>query len=517
MMKSAYRRYRTSRRRLRRLVPGVVSVAVFATLPLASASAEPVDGIPGGLERFYHQQLDWQPCDDAALDEAGAQCAGVTVPLDYSRPDARTLTVAISRIPATDPDRRRGIMLSNPGGPGGPGLSMMAELQERLTPDVRARYDLIGMDPRGIGRSDPVNCALPLPTMLFSAGFDGFGFARDTTLAAALAASCVAPDPEKARQITTRNTARDMDIVRSAFGERALSYYGGSYGTYLGAVYAQMFPQRSDRMVLDSAIAPDRYWIGTYQDMGAVNEAALDDWAIWAADRDADYHFGDSGPQVRAFVEDMIRRAAARPVLGDGYLIDEHTVPMMLLALLSSPQKNADLADVVRFVADAVSGLPMDMEQLKTKISGPVALNASGMAAVLCGDKAAPRDPAWYYRNIESVRATQPVFGAFANNITACAFWPDPVEPPTTVHNSAPALILQATGDTRTPYQEGLALHRDLTSSRMVTLADTRVHGVLRAGMSGCVSDIVNTYFRDGTLPDTDTTCRPDSNPAQSG
>ncbi|MBU3065271.1 alpha/beta hydrolase [Nocardia sp. NEAU-G5] len=495
---------------VRWLVMGVISAAAFATVPLAPASADPVDDIPGGLQSFYHQQLHWKPCNDAALDRAGAQCAGVVVPLDYNRPDSRTLTVAISRIPATDPAHRRGIMLSNPGGPGGPGLNMMVDLRDRLTPDARARYDLIGMDPRGIGRSDRLSCALPLPTMLFSAGFDAFGYARDAGLAAALAASCVAPDPEKARFITTRNTARDMDVIRSAFGERKLSYFGASYGTYLGAVYTQMFPQHSDRIVLDSAIDPDRYWIGSYQDMGAANEAGLDDWAIWAARHDADYHFGSSGPQVRAFVEDMIRRAAANPVIGNGYLIDEHTVPMMMLALLSTPRKNTNLAEVVRIVADAVSGLPVKMEQLKAKISGPVPMDASGTAAVLCGDKAAPRDPAWYYRNIESVRATQPVFGAFANNITACAFWPAPIEPPTAVHNPTPALILQATRDTRAAYQEGLALHRDLTASRMVTLADTRVHSILANNLSQCVNDIVSTYFRDGTLPGADRTCQHD-------
>jgi pimeloyl-ACP methyl ester carboxylesterase len=496
---------------VRWLVLGVISAA-FVIAPVGPASADPVDDVPVGLTSFYHQRLHWKPCNDAMLDGAGAQCTGVVVPLDYTRPDSRTLTVAISRIPATDPARRRGIMLSNPGGPGGPGLSMMADLRDRLTPDVRARYDLVGMDPRGIGRSDRMNCGLPLPTMLFSAGFDAFGYARDATLAAAFAASCLAPDPEKARFITTRNSARDMDVIRSAFGERALNYFGDSYGTYLGAVYMQMFPQHSDRFVLDSALDPDRYWLGAYQDMGAVNEAALDDWAIWAARRDADYHFGRTGPQVRAFVEDMIRRAATHPVIGNDYLIDEHTVPMMLLSQLTDPRKNASLAEVVRTIADAVSGLPVDMERLKAKISGPVPLEAAGMAAVQCGDKAAPRDLGWYQRNIESVRATQPVFGAFANNITACAFWPDPIEPPTAVHNPTPALILQATRDTRTAYQEAVALHHDLTASRMVTLADTRVHGVLHSGLSHCVNDIVDTYLRDGTLPGTDRTCQRDPN-----
>ncbi|WP_067480622.1 alpha/beta hydrolase [Nocardia amamiensis] len=487
----------------------VLGIMLAVTLPAGPVNADSVDDIAGGLERFYHQQLDWQPCGDTVLDSAGAQCAGVVVPLDYSRPDYRTLTVTISRIPAMDPPHRRGIMLSNPGGPGGPGLRMMAGAGQVFTPDVRARYDLIGMDPRGIGRSDRVSCALPLPTMLFSAGFDVFGYARDATLAAALAASCLASDPEKARYITTRNTARDMDVIRGVFGERTLNYYGGSYGTYLGAVYTQMFPQHSDRIVLDSAIDPDRAWLGMFQDMGPANEAGLDDWATWAARHNSDYHFGSSGPQVRAFVEDMIHRAAGHPLFANGYLIDEHTVPMMLLALLSNPKLNTDLAEVVRIIADAVSGLPIDMEQLKTKISGAVPLETAGMAAVLCGDKAAPHDPGWYYRNIERARATQPVFGAFANNITACAYWPDPLESPTQVHNSTPALILQATRDTRTAYPQGLAMHQALPASRLVTLADTRIHGTFRPGLSPCLNDIVNTYFRDGTLPATDLTCQP--------
>lgn len=484
-------------------------IAPLVVLPAGPVGAGPVDGIGPGLERFYRQQPDWKPCDDPVLDAAGAQCAGVLVPLDYSRPDHRTLTVAISRIPATDPARRRGIMLSNPGGPGGPGLAMMAGARP-FSPEVRARYDLIGMDPRGIGRSDRVHCALPLPTMLYSAGFDIFGYARDTTLAAALAASCLVTDPEKTRYVTTRNTARDMDVIRGALGEPTLNYFGGSYGTYLGAVYTQMFPGRSDRMVLDSAIDPDRYWIGVYQDMGAANEAGLDDWARWAARHDGDYHFGSTGPQVRAFVEDVIRRAAAHPIYADGYVVDEHTIPIGLLALLSNPKLNADLAEVVRIVADGVAGLPLDMERLKAKITGAVPLETAGMAAVMCGDKAAPRDPAWYYRNIEDARATQPVFGAFANNITACAFWPEPVEPPTEVGNATPVLILQATGDTRTAYSEGVAMHRALTASRLVTLADTRIHGAFRNGLSPCVNDSVNNYLRDGALPPADLTCRPD-------
>ncbi|RDI53209.1 alpha/beta hydrolase [Nocardia mexicana] len=492
---------------IRWLVLGFVLATAMQAVP---AAAEPGADAPAGSERFYTQRVDWKPCNDTVLDEAGAECAGIVVPLDYRRPDARTLTVAISRIRATEPDGPHRIMLTNPGGPGGPGLRMITTVRDRLTPEVRAGYDLIGMDPRGVGRSDRVNCALPLPTMLFSAGFDAFGLARDTTLAAAFAASCLAPDPEKARNINTRNTARDMDVIRGALGARELNYFGGSYGAYLASVYIQMFPRRSDRMVLDSAVDSDRYWLGMYQDMGPANEAALDDWAAWAATRDGEYHFGADAPQVRAFVEDVIRGAASRPVARDLFLIDEHTVPMMLFALLLNPRFNADLAEVVRIVSDAVTGLPFDLERLKQKISGANPTEPSGLAAVMCGDKPAPRDPSWYHRNIEAARPAQPVFGAFANNITACAYWPEPVEPATEIANSTPALILQATGDPRTAYRSGVALHRKLSASRLVTLDGTRIHGAFRVGLSPCVSDIVNTYFRDGTLPTADVTCRPD-------
>ncbi|RJO74709.1 alpha/beta fold hydrolase [Nocardia panacis] len=483
---------------------GAVIFGAVGYPPQASAQDEP-------LARFTHQSLRWKPCADRDLDGAGAQCAEVTVPLDYDHPDGRTLTVAISRIPA-DPARRRGILLSNPGGPGGQGLKMMVGIRAGLSEEVRDRYDLIGMDPRGIGRSDRVTCALPLPTMIFSAGFDLLGYARDTALAGALAASCVAPDPERARRITTRNTARDMDVIRSAFGEPDLNYFGTSYGTYLGAVYTQMFPEHSGRMVFDSAIDPRRYGPGMFADMGPVNEAALDDWAGWAARHDGEYHFGATAFEVRAFVERLIRQAAAHPLVGAGYLVDEHTLPPMLLTLLPNPRLNPDLARVVRMIADGLDGLPFDMDRLKSRITAAAPLDTPAMAAILCGDKAAPRDPAWYYRNVEAARASQPVFGAMANNITACAFWPDPVEAPTEVGNAVPALILQADRDTRTAYPEGVALHRDLTGSRLITLADTRIHGTFRVGLSACVIDAVNTYLAEGILPATDTTCTSDPN-----
>ncbi|MGV9409558.1 alpha/beta hydrolase [Nocardia sp. NPDC003693] len=492
-----------------RVVLSVSLMAAGAVVAAPAAGATGPEDAPG-LERYYGQELRWRGCEDAQLDAAGAQCANVVVPLDYTDPDGRTLTLAVSRIAATDPAQRRGILMSNPGGPGGAGLRYMVSTQQNFSEQVRARYDLIGMDPRGIGRSDKVSCALPVPSILFSAGYDLFGYARDTALAGALATACVTPDPDKIRNITTRNTARDMDIVRSALGEQKFSYFGASYGTYLGSVFTQMFPDRVDRVVLDSAVDPDMIWTGHYQHMGPANEYALDDWAAWAAKHNDEYRFGATAPEVRAFVADTIRRAGAHPVFNTSFLVDEHTVPLMVFALLANPQWNARLATVVRMISDGANGLPIDLDDLKAKVTAAVPLEAASLAAVLCGDRAAPRDPAWYLANIERTRATQPIFGAFANNITACAYWPDPVEPPTEIGNAHPALILASTHDTRTVYEEGVALHRRLTGSRLVTLADTRIHGAFRAGLSPCVTDAVNTYLAEGTLPAEDISCAAD-------
>ncbi|MGW4354887.1 alpha/beta fold hydrolase [Nocardia sp. NPDC004582] len=495
-------------RRIRRFVLGATLVTAAATLPAGPAHAE----APVAPDRFTHQTLNWQACDDKILDKAGAQCAGVVVPLDYADPGGRTLTLGISRVQATDPARRRGILLTNPGGPGGQGLRMPANYLTNLSDDVRAQYDIIGMDPRGVGRSDKVNCTIPIPTILFSAGFDVLGFARDATVAAGMASACVATDPGKIRHITTRNTARDMDVIRSVLGEQKINFFGASYGTYLGAVYTQLFGDRVDRMVLDSPIDPDRYYIGLYQDMGAINEWALDDWATWAARHDDLYHFGTTPEAVRGWVEDLIRRSAGHEIYGSGFLVDEHTIPMILVALLPNPQFNPNLAEILTMVASGVAGGPIDMDALQAKIFSVVPLDAAAMAAIMCGDKAAPRDPAWYYKNVEATRASQPVFGAFANNITACAFWPDPVEQPTEIGNDTPVLMLANVHDTRTAYAEGLALHAKLPKSRLITLADTRIHASFRDDLSPCVNNAVNTYLATGVRPDTDITCEPDYN-----
>ncbi|MFD8491974.1 alpha/beta hydrolase [Amycolatopsis sp. NPDC059657] len=495
----------------------VATTAAAASLLAGSgvALADQETAQRGGLDRFYQQKLDWKACNHKELDAAGAECADVKVPLNYAQPRGRTITVAISRLAASDKQNRRGVMLSNPGGPGGPGLDMMLGVRESMTPDVKSRYDLIGMDPRGIGRSAPIDCGWPVGTMLRSAGVDRAGFDANTRFEKDLAKRCMVKEGPDIRHFTTRNTARDMDVIRGALGEQKISYFGWSYGTYLGSVYTQMFPQRSDRFVLDSAVDSKKFGVPMVQDMGKPNEAALDDWANWTAARDGEYHLGKTGKQVRTHVEDLIKQSARQPIRIGEYDLDQHVLPLVLFGPLADPRRNATLAETIQQLTDAAAGKPVKpsdaLESDLRHVYKPTPEEqGSGQAAIMCGDTRSPRDPEWYWRNIQRDRAAEPVFGAFANNLTACAFWPEPVEEPTKVHNSVPSLIVQATGDTRTAYESGVALHKSMAGSKLVTLQDVRVHGVFGRYPNKCTENVVNTYFRDGTLPKTDLTCRED-------
>ncbi len=457
---------------------------------------------------FYHQRLRWTACEAESLAAVGAECADVVVPLDYRDPHGRTMTVAISRVRATDPDRRRGVLLSNPGGPGASGLDSVGLLGDVLSPDVLAQYDLIGMAPAGSAHS-----MRPGRAMIRSAGVSASEFTHEVALARDMANTCSKNDPEKLLRLTTRNTARDMDLVRSVLGEETISYFGLSYGTYLGAVFTQMFPERSDRIVLDSAIDPDRYWTGLVRDWGPADEAALDEWANRIAQQDRRYHLGDTAQRVRMLVEDLIHRAARRPIVIDGYRIDDHLLPFLLHNLLRSHRLDDTLAATVRELLDAAEGRPASTAQASGLADTLAALRNSensALAVIACGDVGAPTDPARYRRNIEQARTTEPVFGAPAANIQPCAFWPRPLEPPTIVRNTVPALILQATGDIRTPYHHGLALHRAMAGSRLVTLQDVRIHLTFRPDLSACVNDTINDYLGTGRLPSTDITCRAD-------
>ncbi|MEV4922884.1 alpha/beta hydrolase [Streptomyces roseoverticillatus] len=505
-----------------------LTACLAAAVPATAATTLSGDGTtaaPGaGLDRYHHQRLDWRSCvlgpDDEtgrALEKAGAQCADVTVPLDYADPGGRTITVAISRLKATDTRHRIGAMLLNTGGPGGTGIDFAPDARKAMK-ETGARYDVIGMDPRFVGRSTPLDCGWPVGFGVLSSGTGRAGFDRQVALHKDLAAKCRATNAAVLPHVSTRNTARDMDVIRGALGERKISYLGYSYGTYLGTVYTQMFPGRYDRVVLDGAIDPRRYGPRLLQGTEEENERALGDWAAWAAERNDTYGLGRTRAQVLTTVDRVVAASARRPLtLGtapDAFRVDDTHVPTLVFAGISDDGDGAraDLGELVSAMAEAADGRtaelsPKTTDLLRRLLTGKGSAYGSVQMAIICGDRGAPRDPERYWRDIERSRAAHPLFGPLANNIGPCAFWDRPNEEPTRVRQDAPVLMVGATGDTRTDYEGTVALHGLLPSSKLITLKGANRHAVYGLYGNTCVDDQVNTYLATGRLPATDRTC----------
>ncbi|MET8686558.1 alpha/beta hydrolase [Streptomyces sp. NPDC004732] len=456
-------------------------------------------------------QLSWGRCspDQKELNEAGAQCADVTVPLDYADPGGRTIKIAVSRIKAKSPGERRGILLSNPGGPGGNGLATTLALRPALK-DVADRYDLIGFDPRFLGESTPITCGkAPRPTPPGETTTPRRDFEDSVRSARDTARRCQEHGDNAALlpHASTRNVARDMDAIRAALGERKLSYYGISYGADLGAVYTQLFPRHADRVVLDSSTDPAATQYELFQRSGAPAEAALDEF----------------DGTVRSDIRTVLARAERHPIPVKGLRLNAPLLRLIFKQLVQHEENDPQLVSVVSDLKRAAAGEEIEpgpaLDGFLQFLSLPeLADSMTGGAIFMCGDGGWPaggwpKDPATYWKNMQHSRTTQPVFGPYVNGMIApCAFWgSEPREPGTKIGNSVPLLMLQARYDNNVPYEGVLALHKRLKGSRLIT-ADIRSHGVYARGNEGrtpvpCADRAVNSYLRDGKLPAADFTC----------
>ncbi|MFB7470324.1 alpha/beta fold hydrolase [Kitasatospora sp. NPDC056184] len=513
----AVRRPRAGRRAV------AAALALAACLGATAATTAPGVAAADTLDRFRRQRLDWHGCrlgpddqDGAALDLAGARCADVTVPLDYGNPRGRTITLALSRIEATDTRHRIGVLLLNDGGPGAPTLGAPPRVRAALG-ETAGRWDIVGMDARFAGRSTPVDCGWP-DGGFFSSGTGRAAFERQVALHRDRAARCRDAAGDLLPYAGTRDTARDMDVVRGALGERRISYLGVSYGAYLGTVYTQMFPGRFDRMVLDSAPLPSHSGPALLPNQLPEQERAFAAWADWAAARHTTYGLGRTGAEVSAGILRTVETAAARPLVvgsgADAVELDDTRVPVLLFVGLQgdSDPERAALAEQMAMLAAAAGGgqaapSPATAALLHFLFGPQGSPLGSALQAVLCADRAAPRDPEDYWRRIEGSRAEHPLFGPMLNGISPCAFWDAPREEPLEVRRDARVLILAATGDPRSPYRDGVALHATLPGSRLLTLRGANQHGLYGIHGNACVDDAVNAYLAGGRLPDTDPVC----------
>ncbi|MGW7271959.1 alpha/beta fold hydrolase [Streptomyces sp. NPDC054864] len=500
-------------------VVGVVMLAVTAGASPVTASH--ADRKPSGLGRYQSQDIDWHDCalgpDDPTgqkLDDAGAQCADLTVPLDYTDPGGRTLTVSISRLRAADPAHRVGPLLLNNGGPGGPSLDMPLAVGAAMG-KVAKKYDLIGLDPRFVGRSTPLDCGWDVGSTVFSAGKGRAGFKHSVARQRDLAKRCRETNADVLPYVSTRNTARDMDVVRAALGAQRISYLGYSYGTYLGQVYTEMFPGRTDRMVLDGVIDPTRYTQTLLADSTGANERALHAWAAWTAARHDTYALGRTADAVLATVRRIQQAAAEKPLRVGDFRVDGHFVPLVYFSGLGSDldKPRADLATATRTLARAADRQPAEpgpglSELLAALTTKAGSQQGSVQAAILCGDVATQRGIQSYWRDIQAGRKKHPFAAPLSYNITACEFWDRPAEAPTIVDNDVPALLVNATGDTRTTYAGARQVRERWARSRLVTLPGAKQHGIYGEYGNSCADTQINAYLSSGTLPLHDVSCR---------
>lgn len=496
------------------LAPALATTPAAAALASApSATASPAT-VTGALDRYTQQKPKWKRCEASA--PAEFQCATIQVPLDYRAPGGKRLDLAISRIKSTAPGKRHGVLLSNPGGPGGPGIYMPLALQEELPASVTQKYDLIGFDPRGVGESSPVSCNLTLEEEDWLRPYKKETFTKDVAWARKVAEKCRAKSGSVLPHITTRNTARDLDVLRAVLGEKKLSYLGYSYGTYLGAVYTQLFPGRVDRFVLDSAVDPARAWRGMVQWWAEGAEPAFDRWTEWAAARSETYGLGNTPKKVDRTFWELIARADRKPIEFDGMKLTGDDIRGGMRGAVFSPKSATEAFVELKKAADGqpasaakATALTGAMESARKAAGVPDDNMTASFWAVVCGDNSAawPRNPERYRQDAIADKGRYPLFGDFASSIKPCAFWNTSVEPATKVNNKVGSLIVQNEWDSQTPLPSAQALHTVMKRSKMVTVLGGEGHGVYPSG-NACTDGTVTGYLLTGKLPAKDVACR---------
>jgi pimeloyl-ACP methyl ester carboxylesterase len=472
--------------------------------------------------------LHWAACG------GGFECTTAAVPLDYDHPGGPAISLALIRLPATDQRHRIGSLLTNPGGPGHSGVDAIRGIPPgAYPPGMRARFDIIGFDPRGVGRSTPVQCFPSDEARLrFFAGVPLFPVARgEQVLFAAKTAEfggiCLRHNAAIMRHMSTANVARDMDLLRSALGDRRLNFYGASYGSYLGDVYAGLFPGHVRALVFDSIIDPSAWATGrgdgftapvyTRQRSDEGTSATMAQFLRLCDRAGPRCAFSRGDPQANW--QRLLARARRAPIRipGSPPVTYAEIVARTVLLLADPPQSWSALAgelqQLYRASAPAARGASPATAAGATAAAYHNADEA--LVAVTCTDTNNPRDP---FRWATVARQRDRRFGPFgsfwAYLSEPCATWPardhDRYTGPFHRQMSAPVLIVGTRFDPATPYANARALARQLPNSRLLTLNGW---GHVALGKSACIATYIDRYLVTGALPPPGTTCRPDQQP----
>ncbi|GAA3387078.1 alpha/beta hydrolase [Cryptosporangium minutisporangium] len=491
--------------------PALVSPAAAAPQAPPAVGAQPAVAAPSPIT--------WTAC--GTENYPTLQCGKVSVPLDYKNPSGQKISLAVSRVPHTAATSQ-GALLVNPGGPGGSGLTLAGFVASNLPPAVAAQYDVIGFDPRGVGSSEPALNCLPGyfdPVRPDSVPKTRADMEANLKRAKSFADACGAKYNGLLKYIDTLSSAKDMDSIRLALGEKTINFFGYSYGTYLGAVYAKLFPRSVRRMVLDSVVDPTGVWYDNNLDQDYAFDARHKAFAAWVAKYDATYHLGTT--QDAVLKQWYATRAAlkAKPaggVVGPSEFEDTY-IP------------GGYFNGYWPYLADALAAYvnEKDEQALVDVYEAFAAIDESGengysvYAAVQCRDAHWPRNwSTWVEDNWRVYRKAPFMTWNNAWYNAPCAFWPVKSLSPIDVSNSKveSVLIFQATDDAATPYPGAEVMRRKLKNSRLVVEAEGGNHGITLSG-NACLDKYLADYLATGARPDgpglVDATCAalPDPEP----
>ncbi len=512
------------------LVTGALLTGAIAATP-ASAGEHPktktaeARGVQTAAARAAKKGIDWQDCPADWGLKSPVQCGYVTVPVDYARPDGRTIKIAVDRAVSTGgKEERQGSLLYNPGGPGGSGMKFPTRITTKnpLWAKTAKAYDFVGFDPRGVGHSAAISCMDPQEFVKAPKADPVPDSEADKRaqrkLAKQYAQGCAERSGDLLPYMTTANTARDLDVVRAALGEKKLNYLGVSYGTYLGAVYATLFPDHVRRMLVDSVVDPSRekVWYQANLDQDLAFETRWGDWKKWVAKNDAAYHIGDTPEKVQAAWEKLRATAKKNPIGG-----------VVGPAELTGFFQNAPYYDSMwTSVAEVWSAYLAGDSKPLVENAGPNLKDTAGniasengnavYTAVECTDTKWPTSWRKWDRDNTRIHQQAP-FMTWSNawmNLP-CATWPVKQQRPVEVATGKglpSVLIVQSERDAATPYGGAVELHKRFAGSRLITEKDAGSHGVT-GQVNPCINERVDAYFLEGRTDAKDVTCAPHATP----
>ena len=483
-----------------------------AVTPLPSTARTPPSGSEA-LAKFYGRNLDWKGCGPG-------QCAGLSVPMDYAKPDGETITIQVLRMRATKKSQRLGSLVVNPGGPGASGIDYARAADVIVGKPVRQRFDVVGFDPRGVQRSSPVDC-------LSDEEMDDF-LAQDPTpddsaeaekylgSMKVLGDGCLQRTGPLLSHISTEETAKDLDILRSALGDAKLNYLGKSYGTQLGAVYAGLFPQLVGRFVLDGLLPPDLTWEETAVGQAEGFERAAHAWARDCVKRGG-CPLGDSESEVMSGLGDLLKRLDTTPVpMRDGREseLTEGWATVGVAQAMYDTRLWKPLTEALRQVVTQDNGTKLMLLSDQYAWRSPTGKYTSNLLeafySISCLDNPGSPDAKYYEHLVVKASAKAPVFGpALAWGAATCSSWPVKAAGAgprkISAEGSGPIVVIGTTRDPATPYEWAVRERDQLANARLMTF-DGDGHTAYTSS-NKCIDNAVNDYYTSGKVPADNTKC----------